>query len=254
MRLRTFSLLCVILILTSCASGYKRGENYRERKPFKKSVALQQIHDKNFSVIRTDMAFKGLTLGAPILIRAFKTEMELEVWVKHTYKDEYILYKTYPICKKSGELGPKQAEGDHQTPEGFYSVTEDRLNPNSKYFLSFDIGYPNEYDRSYGRHGSALMIHGNCVSVGCLAMTDANIGDIYLIVEESLKRNGGEIPVQIYPFRMTKENMMARVASPWTPFWQNLKIGYDYFETYHIPPRVSVMDGHYVFGNITTTN
>lgn len=206
------------------------------------SYALQQIHEKNFSVIRTDMAMKGLSLGSPVMIRAFKEEMELEMWVKHAYKDEYRLYKTYPICKRSGSLGPKLAEGDLQTPEGFYGVTEERLNPNSKYFLSFNIGYPNEYDRSLGRTGSALMIHGNCVSEGCLAMTDANIGDIYLIVEKALEGGEEEIPIHIFPFRMTEENMARYASSEWMPFWKDLKKGYDYFEFMRQPPQVRVQE------------
>ena len=241
-----FLILLLCLPLNACTSSKDRSNDYFDVQKYNAYTA-QQARKKNFSTIRTDMALKGLTLGAPVFIRAFKTEMELEVWVKRTYRDGYRLYKTYPICQKSGELGPKLAEGDLQTPEGFYNVTYDRLNPNSKYHLALNIGYPNTYDRDHGRTGSALMIHGSCVSEGCLAMTDQNIEDIYIIAEESLKHGQREVPVHLFPFRMTDENMLARNTNPWTPFWYNLKQGYDYFETYHIPPKISVMNQQYAF-------
>lgn len=243
---RRLFIICMIATtaLSACSTSRKRGPI----RPYPyKSYALEMIHKKNFSTIRTNMAMKGLTLGSPILIRAFKSEKELEVWVKHTYKDEYRLYKTYKICKLSGALGPKQTEGDLQTPEGFYSVSEGRLNPNSTYFLAMNIGYPNAYDRALERTGGALMIHGNCVSEGCLAMTDAHIGDIYLIAEQALLRGAPDVPVQIFPFRMTDENMALYAGSDWMPFWENLKEGYDYFEKYHLPPTIDVQNAKYFF-------
>jgi len=208
---------------------------------------LKSIRDKNFSVLRTEMVLKGLSINNPMFIRAFKTEMTLELWVQSTYSPEYKLFKTYNICKKSGRLGPKLKEGDLQTPEGFYSVTKDRLNPNSQFFLSFNIGFPNEYDRHHNRTGSLLMIHGNCLSKGCLAMTDQHIGEIYLIVEKNFEYGHKEIPIEIYPFHMTEENLKMRALSKWQPFWRNLKEGYDHLETHGAPPDVSVQDGKYVF-------
>ncbi len=207
---------------------------------------LEAMRDKNFSVLRTEMVMRGMSMDNPMLIRAFKSEMQLELWVQNSYTKQYDLFRTYNICKKSGALGPKQREGDLQTPEGFYDVTKDRLNPNSQYFLSFNIGYPNAYDRSHGRTGSLLMIHGSCVSEGCLAMTDHQIGEIYLIIEQNFKYGHSNIPVNIYPFRMTKNNMTMRVNSPWYPFWKNLKEGYDYFEIYRRPPDISVRRGKYI--------
>ncbi len=208
---------------------------------------LEQMREKNFSVLRTEMVLKGMSMDNPMLIRAFKSEMELELWVKSSYTDQYQLFKTYNICSKSGTLGPKQKEGDLQTPEGFYGVTPERLNPNSQYFLSFNIGYPNAYDRALKRTGSLLMIHGDCVSEGCLAMTNKNIGEIYLIVEHNFKYGFHEIPIHIFPFRMTQQNMQARRNSVWYPFWLNLKEGYDYFERYYVPADVSVRNKRYVF-------
>ena len=218
-------------------------------KPLPKNTKLEQIRKKNFSVLRTEMALKGLSMDNPMFIRAFKSEMKLELWVKSTYGLQYELFKSYNICKKSGKLGPKLKEGDLQTPEGFYDVTEDRLNPNSQFFLSFNIGYPNEYDRSYNRTGSLLMIHGDCRSEGCLAMTNRSIGEIYLIIEHNFKYGHQSIPIHIFPFRMTEENMRQRALSQWQPFWKNLKQGYDYFEANRIPPKVNVRNKHYVFGD-----
>ena len=208
---------------------------------------LKSIRDKNFSVLRTQMVLKGLSMNNPMFIRAFKSEMKLELWVQSSYSPQYKLFKTYNVCKKSGRLGPKIKEGDLQTPEGFYNVTQERLNPNSRFFLSFNIGYPNEYDRAHKRTGSLLMIHGNCVSEGCLAMTDKNIGEIYLIIESNFKYGHKSIPIEMYPFRMTDENMKMRSLSQWQPFWKNLKEGYDFFEQHYTPPEVSVKNGKYAF-------
>ena len=238
------SLCFMAVMLTACSTT-----SYHKRRSF---TPLEKAHYQNFSVIRTEMAIRGLELGSPLLIRAFKTEMELEVWTLNKYTGRYDLFKTYPICKKSGTLGPKQKEGDLQTPEGFYHTNAGLMNPNSKYHLSFNIGYPNEYDRAQGRTGSALMIHGGCESEGCLAMNDKNIGEIYVMLDETFKRDVPHIPIHIYPFRMTDANMALRANSPWMPFWQNIKEGYDYFETYKIPPQIGVKDDAYIFGDPTS--
>ncbi len=197
--------------------------------------------------ISKQMSDKGFNITSPMLIRAFKTEMKLELWIKNTYSNQYNLFKSYNICQKSGKLGPKEMEGDKQTPEGFYNVTQERLNPNSKYFLSFNIGFPNEYDKSLKRTGSNLMIHGNCLSVGCLAMKDNNIAEIYLILEQNFKSGNNSVPVHIYPFRMTDENMDLRKNYRWHSFWQNIKQGYDYFEKHHVPAHATAKNGNYVF-------
>ena len=233
-------LLCILFINTSCSTEYHKRRSYSP---------LQKAHYQNFSVIRTEMAIRGLELGSPMMIRAFKSEMEMEIWVLNKYTGKYDLFKTYPICQKSGTLGPKQSKGDMQTPEGFYYTTAERLNPNSKYFLSFDMGYPNEYDRSQGRTGDYLMIHGGCVSEGCLVMNDKNIGEIYVMLDETFKRDVTIVPIHIFPFRMTAEEMALRANSEWTPFWINIKEGYDYFELNHVPPYVSVSKDRYIFAD-----
>jgi len=185
-------------------------------------------------------------VGDPLFIRIFKREAILEVWIKADSK--YRFLKAYKICAYSGRLGPKLKEGDRQAPEGFYSVNSSRLNPNSKFHLSFNLGYPNVYDRAHGRTGSYLMVHGNCVSIGCYAMTDAKIEEIYMLVEEALKKGQSSVQVHIYPFHMTVENMAAYSHYRWYDFWENLKEGYDYFEAEHLPPKISVENKRYVVG------
>ncbi|PCJ02712.1 MAG: 2-dehydro-3-deoxyphosphooctonate aldolase [Alphaproteobacteria bacterium] len=251
--LLTILLALVLFFSTGCTSRPRRiyiappPMNGQVQRQDTVNKQLENLREKNFSVLRTEMVIKGMSMDNPMLLRAFKSEMKLELWVKSSYSNEYDLFKTYNVCSKSGVLGPKLKEGDKQTPEGFYNVTKDRLNPNSQYFLSFNIGFPNAYDRSLKRTGSLLMIHGNCVSVGCLAMTDKSIGEIYLIVEQNFKYGHKSIPIHIYPFRMTQDNMIARNTSHWYPFWENLKEGYDHFETYRTPAHATAKNGRYVF-------
>ena len=192
------------------------------------------------------MQAKGMTVSDPILIRVFKKEAELEVW-KRDRSGQYALLKTYPVCRWSGQLGPKMQEGDRQTPEGFYTVRADQMNPNSAYYLSFDLGFPNELDRALGRTGSALMIHGACSSSGCFAMTDDGAADLFALAREAILGGQESFQVQSYPFRMTPENLAEHRASPHIAFWRNLKEGSDHFEATYKPPRVASCDGRYVF-------
>ena len=188
---------------------------------------------------------KSLQLGDEVFLRAFKEEAELEVWLRH--EERFELLKTYEICAASGELGPKQRVGDEQVPEGFYSVTASAMNPASSYHLSFNVGYPNAYDKKLGRTGSLIMIHGDCVSIGCLAMTDEGIEEIYTLVDAAHRSGQKAVQVQLLPFRLTKKKLAQHKASEWHSFWQNLKQGYDLFEKHRLPPKVSVRDGQYVF-------
>ncbi len=209
------------------------------------SKKSQEAYRRVAPKLIAEMRKKGASLGDPVFIRLFKKEKQLEVWLRQglTYK----LFKTYTICYHSGKLGPKIREGDKQSPEGFYSVGASQLNPNSDYHLSFNLGFPNEYDRSHKRTGSLLMIHGRCSSVGCFAMTDFRMDEIYAIVESAIISGQSQVPVHIFPFKMTAENMEAHKDSKWIGFWENLKEGYDYFEGHHSPPLVTVQDKRYQF-------
>ncbi len=188
---------------------------------------------------------KGASLGDPVFIRIFKKEEQLEIWLRQGLS--YIFFKSYSICRFSGELGPKLKEGDKQSPEGFYTVGTNQLNPNSDYHLSFNLGFPNEYDRSHNRTGSLLMIHGRCSSIGCFAMTDFRMDEIYALVESAFISGQCQVPVHIFPFKMTPANMAAHQNSKWIHFWENLKEGYDYFEGHRTPPLVIVQDKQYKF-------
>ena len=194
---------------------------------------------------RALLAEKGMTEESPVLIRIFKAESELEVW-KAKDDGRFHYFKTYPICSYSGGLGPKVNQGDRQAPEGFYLVSQEQMNPRSKYHLSFNVGFPNAYDRAYGRTGQDIMVHGDCTSAGCYAMTDAVIEEIYILAREALESGQTAFQIQAYPFRMTNANMAAHQKDEWYDFWKNLKEGYDYFEVTHLPPRIAVCEKHYL--------
>jgi len=187
------------------------------------------------------------SIGAPILVRIFKEEAELELWMKQG--NRFSLFKTYPICRFSGRLGPKLKTGDHQAPEGFYFVNRGQMNPYSKNHRAFNLGFPNLYDRSFGRTGSFLMVHGGCSSVGCYAITDEHISEVYALADAALAEGQAAFQVHAFPFRMTPQNMKRHRKSKWYGFWQNLKVGYDAFEVTKMPALVSVAGRNYVFGS-----
>jgi len=200
----------------------------------------------DLSTLKERLASRNLTLGAPVLIRIFKREFQLEVWMQRDGRFE--LFETYPICMWSGKLGPKVREGDKQAPEGFYTVDSTALNPNSKYHLSFNLGYPNAFDRSHGRTGSFLMVHGDCRSIGCYAMTDRVIDEIWSLLTSALTAGQKRVQVQAFPFRMTAANMSLHAANPNIGFWRQLQTGHDAFLRDRVPPVVSVCDGRYAIG------
>jgi murein L,D-transpeptidase YafK len=188
----------------------------------------------------------GTTKDAPMLIRAFKKEAELEVW-KMRADGRYAHLKTFPMCRWSGQLGPKTRQGDRQVPEGFYAIAPSQMNPNSAYYLSFNVGYPNAYDRAFGRSGGDIMVHGACSSAGCFSMTDRQIAEIYAIARSALAGGQRSIQFQSFPFRMTAENLAKHRLDPNIGFWRNLKEGADHFEVTRQEPRVAVCGRRYVF-------
>ena len=196
-----------------------------------------------------ELAIRGFKLGDAAFVRIFKETNELELWLRARSDGPFGLFRNYHIALYSGVLGPKLKEGDMQAPEGFYSVTKSQLNPASSYHLAFNIGYPNEYDRAHQRTGSLIMVHGSNVSIGCFAMTDPVIEEIYLVVEAALNHGQERVPVHVFPFRMTDERMAnARMQNDvWLGFWETLKEGHDLFEAKKLPPEVSVRDGRYAF-------
>jgi murein L,D-transpeptidase YafK len=203
---------------------------------------MQPLSDK----MLTEIENKNMAKESPILVRIFKEESEFEVW-KQDRDGQFALLKTYPICRWSGELGPKIKQGDRQAPEGFYTITPGLMNPNSNYYLAINTGFPNAYDRANGRTGAFLMIHGDCSSAGCYAMTDEQIAEIYALARESFFGGQKSFQIQAYPFRMTPFNLAKHRNSPHMAFWKMLKQGYDHFEVTRHEPKVDVCERHYVF-------
>jgi murein L,D-transpeptidase YafK len=194
----------------------------------------------------SDMKERGLGVASPILIRVFKQESELELW-KMGRDGRYVLLKTYPICRWSGKLGPKKVEGDRQTPEGFYTVAPRQMNPDSRYYLSFNLGFPNPLEAALGYQGSALMIHGACSSMGCYAVTDDAAFEIYAVAREAFRGGQAAFQVEALPFRMTPANLALHRDDPNMPFWRNLKEGSDAFELTRREPQVGYCGSRYVF-------
>lgn len=203
--------------------------------------------DRVRPALEKDLAAKGLHFGDPVFLRGFKEEGQLELWVRRRDTGKYEHFRTWDVAAQSGKPGPKLAEGDRQVPEGFYFVPPAGMKPDSVFHLAFNIGYPNKYDRHHGRTGTFIMIHGNRVSIGCLAMTDEKIEEIYTLCDAAL--NGGQdyFRVHLFPFRMSDERLAREKESGWFGFWTNLKEGHDQFERTKVPPEVDVEDGRYRF-------
>ncbi len=233
MKKQTLLLAALALILAACSS--RAPETQRDSRLIRRPPN---------PTLQDRLEARGFRFGAPAFIRIFKKEEILEVWLQKD-SGEYALFLDYPICIYSGELGPKTREGDKQSPEGFYTVGREAMNPNSQYHLSFNLGYPNAYDRAHGYSGSMLMVHGKCVSIGCYAMGDRQIEEIYTLVGSALQRGQPFVRVHAFPFRMTDANLAAYSEHRWYDFWRMLKPGYDYFERYHQPPEIDVIGGQY---------
>lgn len=208
-------------------------------------------HSKPLSnATKTRLENLKMDAKAPMVVRIYKEEAELEVWKWRKIDRKYALYKKYDICAYSGELGPKIKEGDRQAPEGFYTIVPGLMNPKSNYYLAFNLGYPNEFDRAHKRTGSHLMVHGSCSSRGCYAMEDDQIEEIYQLGRESFSAGQRSFQVQAFPFRMTDANLANHSDSPHADFWRMLKDGSDHFEATKQPPTVNVCEKRYVFNAV----
>lgn len=212
-----------------------------------KSTKSKKVVNKERPILQKEFKDGGFTWGSDLYFRIFKREKEFQVWVKKGRR--YSLFKTYEICYFSGGLGTKKKQGDGKSPEGFYFVKPAQLNPYSNYHLSFNIGYPNKYERQKGYTGSALMVHGKCVSIGCYAMGDENINEIYTLLESTLERGQPFVRIHIFPFKFTPaimNNPKIKALKTYS-FWNNLNEGYSFFQKNKIPPNVEVRGGKYVF-------
>ena len=243
MTRKLFFPLCIAI--TSCLAA----QNSSDIPTSRRSIKAVKVQTPQLEQV---LMAANLNLGSPVFLRITKTQSRrentgrLEVFVENA-SGEFEYFKAWEICNYSGALGPKLKQGDRQSPEGFYFVTPSRLNPNSSFHLSFNLGYPNAFDRAHGRTGDFLMVHGDCVSIGCYAMTDDGIEEIYTLVQAALKGGQGFVRVHTFPFPMTDENMQAYEGHKDFAFWQNLKQGWDWFETHKRPPNVEVKAKTYVF-------
>lgn len=201
----------------------------------------------------SQMKAQGMSTRSPIMMRIFKEEGTLEVW-KQKPNGRYEIVTNYSICKWSGTLGPKFKEGDRQAPEGYYRIHPHQMNPNSSYYLSFNMGFPNSYDRSHNRTGSNLMVHGACSSAGCYSMTDEQVLEIFAFARDAFKGGQKYFTVQAYPFRLTAENMARYRDHENFEFWNMIKEGYDHFEITKQPPQVEVCERQYVFNQVAEDN
>ena len=225
--------IAAALVLAGCNAGGTPTASGRHTQPLSERML-------------TELQAKNMGKESPILVRVFKEEAELEVW-KQDRTERFALLRTYPICRWSGELGPKVKQGDRQAPEGFYTIVPALMNPNSNYYLAINTGFPNVYDRANERTGALLMIHGDCSSSGCYPMTDEQIAEIYALARESFSGGQRSFQLQAFPFRMTPLNMARHRNSPHMAFWRMLKQGYDHFEVGHLEPKVDVCEKRYVF-------
>lgn len=234
------NLMAQLPITPGMSLPYPAPPSRDEWKAMTADQRMENVRQRLIPKLDEELAAKGLKLGQPAFIRIFKESRELELWLQPQAGRPFALFRNYPIACFSGKLGPKTKEGDLQAPEGFYAVTKKLLNPASKYHLAFNIGYPNEYDRSLGRTGSLIMVHGDRVSIGCFAMTDPVIEEIYLIIEAALNGGQAEAAVHAFPFRMTHERMAKAEAekSEWLVFWKSIKPAHDSFEAGGKPLRI----------------
>ena len=198
------------------------------------------------------LAKKGMQPGAPVYVRIFKDESELEIW-KQRDDGRFYHFKTYPICNWSGELGPKIVEGDKQAPEGFYTVTKRQLYHAGRWPRSLLLNFPNVYDQAEARTGSDILIHGGCTSVGCFAMTNPVSDEVHRLTVAAIDAGQDNVPIHVFPFRMTEENVKSHASPAWASFWANLKEGYDAFEQTKRVPRVAVCNSRYTFAEAPGT-
>jgi murein L,D-transpeptidase YafK len=226
---RSFSILLFIF-----STVLMNAQNFKELQ--QKAPRVKSAYAEKWPDIKNDLSQKGYIPDAfEMLIRIFKHEKKVELWLKLKSEKQFSLFKTYDICYYSGGLGPKRKQGDGQVPEGFYTIAV--FNPYSNYHLSLGLSYPNESDRIIGRNnlGGDIMIHGNCVSIGCIPITDSYIKELYLLAVEAKANGQKTIPVYIFPSKMDAKGMKYlneeyAGKKDLIAFWNNIKVGYDIFE------------------------
>jgi murein L,D-transpeptidase YafK len=254
--MKTAKIALTLLFLLAIPSSAEEHKSFREMQW--KYPRVRTASKEKDEVLRQRFKEKGLAFPPrAILLRAFKQEAVLELWGAEANDKPYVLVHEYRICTSSGTLGPKRRFGDEQVPEGFYEL--DWFNPQSNFFLSLHISYPNASDRILGSHqnpGGDIFLHGNCASIGCIPITDEGIKEVYWLAVLVHNQSQQHLTIEIFPARLTDEGLKALAAahqnqSALITFWGNLKEGYDYFEKNHRLPRIRTRaDGGYAFSTM----
>ena len=198
-------------------------------------------------LLAEELASKGLKLGSPVFLRVYKQSSKMELWIAQGPR--YALFKTYRICRWSGALGPKMFEGDRQSPEGLYHITSEDLIVNPRWHRAMNINYPNRFDVVNGRGGSGILIHGKCGSVGCFAIQDNNVEEVYNVVRAALHNGQVSIPVLALPFSFAKYAPAVEDTLKLNEFWSDLRRADILFNRDRVPPTAWVCDGRYYFAD-----
>lgn len=240
---RSISFLFVFLI-----SSFAVAQTFKTTQ--QKAIRVKAAYTEKWDALKSDLKKQGIKEDFEMFMRVFKEDKAVEVWLKSKDQKEFKLFKSYVICASSGELGPKRKQGDGQVPEGFYTIAV--FNPYSSYYLSLGVSYPNASDKIIGEGnlGGDIMIHGNCVTIGCMPLTDNYIKEVYILSVEAKNNGQQNIPVHIFPTKLDEKGMtfLADSGTKHLDFWKNLKTGYDYFELNKKLPKVSVdKSGKYLF-------
>lgn len=235
-----------ILLLTMTTSALAQSGFKDQQLKFER---VRTAYDQKWESLRKELALTAIKSPFKLYIAVYKSEGKLEVWLQATAQRKYQLFKTYNFCAHSGTLGPKVKEGDLQTPEGFYYLNA--FNPKSNFYLSLGVNYPNSIDlRRSGQEkpGGDIYIHGNCVTIGCIPLTDEKIKEIYVLAVEAKNSGQLQISVNIFPFKMTDANLKKYIVQypKQAAFWRNLQKGYAHFEKHKTLPIVREVKGNYV--------
>lgn len=241
MRKSGFFILFFCISLQLASQSFKLSQQ--------KAIRVKSAYSEKWEGLKSDIKKKGISEKFELFIRVFKESKLVEVWLKSNSESEYKLFKSYDICASSGRLGPKRSQGDGQVPEGFYTIAV--FNPYSSYHLSLGLSYPNASDRIKGKGnlGGDIMIHGSCVTIGCLPLTDTYIKEVYILAVEAKNNGQQNIPVHIFPTKMNDKGMLflSELNTDLLDFWKNLKQGYDYFENNKRVPKISTdKSGNYL--------
>ncbi len=244
--MKYFIIIAVLTALSFTTLNFKQQQKGYQR--------VRVAYKEKEAVITTDLQKKKITVDSlNILINIYKAEKQLELWVKNKKDTSYQLLKSYAICSMSGGLGPKRKQGDYQVPEGFYHISV--FNPSSSYYLSMGINYPNSADKILcsDNTGGDIFIHGDCCSIGCVAITDNQIKELYLFALEAFNNRQTKIPVYIFPTRLNSErynilNAAYADKKPLITLWNQLKKGYDKFQLNHKELEFTTnAQGEYIF-------